>query len=350
MSSNIYINSYIYIYISCDIISNSMVTYKCNRCKKIFKLKGDYTRHLNRKIPCKADDENGHNKYKTTAIELKATFMKLKTTAKVCKVVNNRECVYCLKIFARPYNLTVHLGKCKIKREKDQEKEDIMTKLIEEREEQKRKYEDMLAKKDIQIEKMISAVEKMISEQNRNKEDIKGVRNIQNADKIENNVQNAEKIQNNNIQNNHTVNQINIIAYGKEDLSHIEEVDYKRILNKGFKSIQEYVNYIHFNSKKPENHNMYISNLRDNYILVYDGNSWQVQERDNILQDIVDNKGEMLQLKFNEMVNRLDEPTVRKFQRFLDERDEKEVISKIKRDLKLLLYNKRNLVEDTKNS
>jgi hypothetical protein len=79
------------------------------------------------------------------------------------------------------------------------------------------------------------------------------------------------------------------------------------------------------------------------------GNSWQVQERENILQDIVDNKGEMLQLKFNEMVAKLDEPTVRKFRRFLDERDEKEVISKIKKDLKLLMYNKRNVVEDGKN-
>jgi hypothetical protein len=52
-----------------------------------------------------------------------------------------------------------------------------------------------------------------------------------------------------------------------------KEGNYKRILNKGFKSIQEYVNCIHFNSKKPENHNVYISNLRDNYILVYDGRS-----------------------------------------------------------------------------
>jgi hypothetical protein len=74
-----------------------------------------------------------------------------------------------------------------------------------------------------------------------------------------------------------------------------------------------------------------------------------VQERENILQDIVDNKGEMLQLKFNDMVDKLDEPTVRKFRRFLDERDEKEVISKIKGDLKLPVYNKRNIVEERKN-
>ena len=36
-----------------------MVAYECKKCKKIFKLKGDYTRHINRKIPC--GDNNGDN-------------------------------------------------------------------------------------------------------------------------------------------------------------------------------------------------------------------------------------------------------------------------------------------------
>ena len=77
--------------------------------------------------------------------------------------------------------------------------------------------------------------------------------------------------------------------------------------------------------------------MRDNYILIYDGNSWQLHEREIILQDIVYNKTDILNEKFEELVDRLDEPTVRKFRRFLNQKDEDTVISNIKKDLKLLL-------------
>jgi len=41
------------------------------------------------------------------------------------------------------------------------------------------------------------------------------------------------------------------------------------------------------------------------------------------------------------MVDNLDDATVRKFRRFLDQKDDDIVINSIKKDLKLLLYNKR---------
>lgn len=33
-----------------------MVEYTCEKCNKTFNQKNDYTRHLNRKVPCVADD------------------------------------------------------------------------------------------------------------------------------------------------------------------------------------------------------------------------------------------------------------------------------------------------------
>jgi len=103
-------------------------------------------------------------------------------------------------------------------------------------------------------------------------------KNTQKADKIQNNT-NCNNNNNNKIQNIH--NDIKIIAYGKEDLSHILDKDYKTILNKGFKSVPALMESIHFNLNKPENHNIYISNMRDNHVLIYDGNEWQLRERDN---------------------------------------------------------------------
>ena len=217
-------------------------------------------------------------------------------------------------------------------KQQDQEKENLITKLLKEKEDQ-----------DIKLEKVLETMEEM-------KKEIIQLKNKSN--KIVNSTQNAENIQNNNncnnkIQNVH--NEIKIIAYGKEDLSHILEKDYKMILNKGFKSVPALMESIHFNKNKPENHNIYISNMRDNHVLIYDGNEWQLKERDDLLQEIVYNKSDILNKKFDELVDQLDEFTIRKFNRFLDKKDDDAIINSIKKDLKLLMYNKRKIVENTKN-
>ena len=90
---------------------------------------------------------------------------------------------------------------------------------------------------------------------------------------------------------------------------------------------------------------MYISNTQTNYALVYDGDDWKLKERDGVLQQLMDDKTSILSDKFDELLMHLDEPTVRKFQRFLDQSDENIVISNIKNDLKLLLYNNKKMPE-----
>ena len=52
--------------------------------------------------------------------------------------------------------------------------------------------------------------------------------------------------------------------------------------------------------------------------------------------------------KFDELLVKLDEPTIRKFQRFLDQKDEDGVIRGIKNDLKLMLYNNKKIPEKTR--
>ena len=44
-----------------------------------------------------------------------------------------------------------------------------------------------------------------------------------------------------------------------------------------------------------------------------------------------------------------DEFTINKFNRFLDKKDDDAIINSIKKDLKLMMYNKRKIVENTKN-
>ena len=131
-------------------------------------------------------------------------------------------------------------------------------------------------------------------------------------------------------------------------MSHLVDEVYKKILNKGFKSVPTLVEYVHFNKNKPENHNVYISNIQTNYAIVYDDNDWKLRERDNVLQQLIDEKTAILSDKFDELLATLDEPTVRKFKRFLEQKDESEVIASIKNDLKLMLYNNKKIPEKTR--
>ena len=44
---------------------------------------------------------------------------------------------------------------------------------------------------------------------------------------------------------------------------------------------------IHFNPKKPENHNVYISNIKNKYAMVYDGNKWNLKNQDETIGDLI---------------------------------------------------------------
>jgi len=281
-----------------------MEQYSCNMCDKVFYIKSNYDRHLNKKIPC---NEEGKTQYQ----------------------IGKRTCNHCGKIFSSYQSLDNHLDdKCKIKLMNDAEKEDLLTKLIKENEQIKKDIEEMKQKDKTKEDELYKMKEKMSDLETKTSKKV----NITN--------QNAHNIQN--------INNVKIFAFGKEDLSHIQEADYKFLLNKGFKSVPNFVDIIHFNKNKPENHNIYISNMRDNFVITYDGEKWQLRERDYVLQDMIETKSDILSNKFDELKDKLDEGTTRKFGRFLDEKDEDRVVEQIKKDLKVLLYNNKKVTEKSR--
>jgi hypothetical protein len=313
-----------------------MVSYKCDRCCKLFKQKIDYTRHINRKIPCKSGEEGNNNIAKNPVEPAKHPAESAKNLipatlldANTSTVSKKNVCNYCNRMFTRSDSLNKHLaGRCKVKKQQDSQKEDLLQKLVKE----------MSEMKEI-IKQNNEKINKLETENSKYAQKISGQQN-----NIINTQNNIDK-QQNNIQIN---NSIKLLAFGKEDMSHLADEVYKKILNKGFKSVPTFVHYLHFNKDKPQNHNVYISNMQTNYALVYDGEDWKLKERDEILQQLIDEKTEILSLKFDEILNKLDEPTIRKFRRFLEQSDENEVICTIKNDLKLLLYNNKKIPEKTR--
>ena len=256
-----------------------MVIYKCDRCGKSYYKKYDYNRHINRKNQCKISAPICTELHQKTPIEKELVDTNKHTViapnellTKTINIIDDKKlfekeykCNYCNKQFSRYYSLNRHISlRCKIKMDQDNQKEQIFQKLLNEM---------------MELKQEISQLKKS------NKNINKGT--------INNSVDNSNNI------NNNVIN-IQLVAYGKEDYDKLTEKEYKIIINKGFKSIQEAVKSLHFNKNRPENHNIYISNIRDNYVMIYDGNKWELRNRKETIEELFIAKKDILVDKFDE--------------------------------------------------
>lgn len=384
-----------------------MKDYRCTRCLKVFRQKSNYDYHTKRKLPCKSITESNITKIPNAQLEseviqiaqeliqvehnlipVEQKLIPIEVNPGAQKVVGNHktfECQYCKKDFSRQHSLDRHLknNSCKIKRIQENQKlqtiNDEDTKEIEvtnmcqycklvfstssslqkhlknscniKRKSEVSSNENINdTSSDTNKEDYIKELKATIASLTKKNDEYKNRLAVYESTNI--NIQNNNQIQNQQnikqlIQNNNNLN-VKLLAFGKEDMTHLADEIYKKILNKGFKSVPELVEFVHFNKDKPENHNIYISNMQNNYILVYDGTEWNLKERNDILQQLTDDKIDLLSEKFEALIDRLDDSTINKFNRFIDKKEDDKIIADIKNDLKLILYNKRKIAEKTR--
>lgn len=345
------------------------MTNKCDRCKKVFNHKGDYNKHLNRQNPCeiireisvnefqcpkcsniyssksnltrhlngyctgekKSDDNNtkkidGINQQDNVVLDNVKTVIndisKLSEniSANSRKISSDLTCPHCLVSFARKDILKRHLnGRCKIKLELEREKTEntnLINKILTEMKSMKK-----------EIIKLTKENERLV--------------NIKNTENINNNI-NA----NNNIR-------VQLVAFGKEDLSMLMNSEIITIINKGSESIPELIKAIHFNTNRPENHNIYISNNQTTIIHVFDGQKWITADRRSTIRKLVDDTRKFLLDKATEFINGGIEMSGEVEHMLFDfERSRDNVSYILNREwimdtVKLLLYNDRDIVSTT---
>ena len=156
--------------------------------------------------------------------------------------------------------------------------------------------------------------------------------------------------------NNGPVNNNYIIKFGAEDLSAIlSKEDMIKICNKKFTAIEESIKMTHFNKNKPELNNVIIKNLRDEYAYIHDGESYIVQEKNDIIADLIELHLDNIEMIINEenennIRNKLDKKVIDKLEKIRDRLDdETEIKINEKRyenyksykinQIKLLIYN-----------
>ena len=102
---------------------------------------------------------------------------------------------------------------------------------------------------------------------------------------------------------------------------------------------------LHFDPKHPENHNMYISNSRRNEIHCYDGDRWNKDKKDEVIKNIIRDKEYLL----SEWLESGEYPRETKnFERYLELKEKDGVTDEIESEIKMILYNNRNIPKSKK--
>ena len=292
-----------------------MVKRCCPKCNAIFDRKSHYDYHINRKFDCTPNSHHSTNlnDEKTENLNICQNFPEF---AKICQnqkinlknneifikpnysnilksdlsdltEINNLSintndtnfcCSFCNKKYSSKYTLSRHLNDiCKIKKESDNEKENIF-KLLLEKDKQKEIEINELKKQNKLFEKqnkmLMDKIDKLISL----KEHSKPSKIINDNKTIMNDLSNTT----NNTQNNFVM-----VNFGKEDLNIIDErlfIDriIKKQLLSGVKIPDEVLKIIHFNPMYPQLSNIYISDINRDKCMVYEDNEWKLSNLDNI--------------------------------------------------------------------
>ena len=329
-----------------------MVNYTCYRCNYMTDHRGKIKYHLNRKIPCSTIKLNVEildisksvlegktfeeykaiqQKYKIAQESHKTAQESPKTAQKMANKII--KCIYCDKIYSRTSSLSRHLLTCKEK-EKDEDVKDSMNKLVVLLNEQLNEKNQQLCKKDEQLNDFKKELKKEL------------IKKDEQLKKQNKQIDELIKKAGINISTTNVMNNIKLLSYSETDRSHLTDKDIIKCLKHSNFCIPHLIEKIHFDKNKPQNHNVYISNLKNKYIMIYDGDKWVCKDRDEQLMNLIDDNEGIFEYKIEEWIENGNKfpKMMKKFNTYVGIKDNNMVINKIKDEIKLLLYNNRNVV------
>ena len=267
-----------------------MSVYNCNYCLFNTTIYYNYTRHLNSQRHIKNE-----NKYliETNNVQL--------------------SCKYCGKTYKHKSSVSKHIKYSCIKSKDEDFKE--LARLLNL---QQKKQEEQ-DKKHKQMEKQI----KKLQEENKQLQ----------IQKLTNKLQINGGI--------HIQNNIQLLAYKDTDISHLTNKDYETCIKKVNFCVLKLIEKIHFNISKPENMNIYISNLKDRYLMVYEDGNWNIKNKSEL--DTLYKEKEML---LEEWLEEKNFPELKeKFIKYLNNKENDETLNMIKEEIKIMMYNNKKVLK-----
>ena len=242
-----------------------MSKYYCIHCDYDAKVKGNYMKHLKTK------------KHETEI--KKSTFSQpLVNLFHADDNKPNFQCKYCKKNFKFKQSMYKHI-KYVCKENKDEDFKELARLLNE----QKLQF----TSKDKQMEKQLVMKDKQMEIMQKQIEKLTNKLQIQNINQgVVHNVNNTMNIQ--------------LLNHQDTDYSHLTPKDYISCIHDCNKCVKTLIEKVHFNANKPENMNIYLSNIKGKYLMIYKDNLWQIQDKKTQVDDLYDNNEFVLEAWYGE--------------------------------------------------
>ena len=147
-----------------------------------------------------------------------------------------------------------------------------------------------------------------------------------------------------NTNSHNTTNNLNlqINAFGHENLDYITDGILNNCVNRVFESIPTLIEKIHFDPAHPENHTIKIPNKKLPHASVMSKDKeWKLMNKHEVIDNIMNNSYNMIDDKFNEDPSKFTEDRRKQYRRFQEKYDneDKETMKRIKSDVEMVLMN-----------
>lgn len=315
-----------------------MVLYTCPRCGYSNKIKTHMKKHFLRQTVCSPTSSNlsigecfqeilGKDiadvsiNVSTNVSNCKSNITLCKSNVSNCKsnvsidVSNIYKCKYCSKNYLHRQSKYTHEKSCKYKdiytNDKVSEKDAIIAdkdKMIAAQEKQRENDRELIYELKTQVTKLIDKV---------------------------GSVGNTTNIQNN------TIN-IMLNAFGKEDISYIQDRFVKLLIKEGpYSCIPKLVRAIHFHPKHKENHNILIPNKKQALAKVYNGEEWEYKNKNDTIDDITDKAYGIIYNHYDDTKSKS-----KYMDKFMDnyEDHEKDTMKKVKGGTEIVILNNQDKI------
>lgn len=163
-----------------------------------------------------------------------------------------------------------------------------------------------------------------------------------------NNINNIiNNITNNNINNNNLNINIQINSYDKIDFSMVTDDQYYEALCRYLMAVPKLIEMVQANKDIPQNHSVFISRNDGKYVKVFNGKSWTLMDKDQIIQQLIYTYESKLESWVYQNRNR---PEIAdKFKKYLNIKNKDGAEDALIEYVKLALYNKNNIIRKTYN-
>lgn len=135
----------------------------------------------------------------------------------------------------------------------------------------------------------------------------------------------------------------NILSFEDSVLDFLKNKDYAYCINRIIFCIPNLVKKIHFDTEHPENHNIYLPNIRKKYINVYENGNWTIKSLTDMLDKIILDYEIILE---EWLESKGTNSLIANFEKYLSMKKDPKITKTIREEIKLLLYNNRNIVKN----